>query len=346
MSKNYKIFQNLNIKLETDLVLFKDYFNDYFNDNISFFEKLSKHIYIKFDSKSKLDVASLNKMVKYSSNFYNKNNEFVFEAGNKIWLKIRFESKKIKINVYDRRDIIRKNIIHLIRGKSFMYQTFMYIIRQTILLPSFYNYYIEHNFITLHASALKLNGFNLAFTGLNGCGKSGLVFNFLQKFSDTNIISDNYLLVDNNANFISVPEPIRLDYDLKNNYDFIEKKICRAFNKNQYKIDQNKVNNKGKVDFIFLTTIGPEFKLKKVNNKSFIDSIYSIHSFLGETPEQNYFELISNILDGKNLEKLWLEVLESFCIETKCFILTIPFEKEINGRYNYVEDQILKLLND
>lgn len=345
MNKKVRLFKDIEVTLKTDFHTFSNYFIDYLkHDNIAHSSKVNCKIIISYFKGSVLSDVEKTKMVRYSSDFYATKNEFLFHAGHNLWLKILFDGININVVVFDEISKLKKNLGKLLHGKSYKFQRYMFIIRQALLLPSFYHHYINLGYVTWHSSALKINNSNIAFTGLNGCGKSGLLLHFIDSYQNSKIISDNYLLIDSNANFMSVPEPIRIDSSNSKEFTFIDKRVCSAFGKHQYKPKSNYLINEGNLDLIFLTRIGNEFNLKELKSDDFAKEMYSLHSFLGETPEQNYFEPIAYI-DGKhNLNNIWNDVSKSFCENVKCFVLTIPYEQDTKKRYIKVEEEILKLI--
>lgn len=337
-------FHNISILVKTDNQIFVDYLNDYIDQ-----ENLEHEYDIEFLYNKKSSFPNFIKegYRKYGSDLHEKNeNEFITHAGHNLWLKIRIEEKKVSVQVIDKISKI-KSLFGLMRyGKSYKYQRYMYLIRQGILLPAFYMFYKYMNHVTWHASALEIDGKNIAFSGLNGSGKSGLLLYLLNNVEKSKIISDNYILVEPNGSVLSVPEPVRVEKNYNDKNTLFEKKVCKAFGKDQLKPKKTNIVNQAKLDVMFSVELGNEFKVRKINAEKFNTRMFILHAFLAEGPEHNYFLPLAYLHDNIVLTDKWKEVSKSFCQSTQCYILTIPYEKNIFKRYENVTTVIKTILKE
>lgn len=170
----------------------------------------------------------------------------------------------------------------------------------------------------LHATAVTNWDKTFIFSWLWWSWKSTLASTFLSK-KWYKILSDNYCFVKNNL-FFPFPELPRITNETIKLL-WIKKWIKADWIKTYLTNELNWVNEKYKIDKVFICSYWKDFKLDKINDKDFaFELLLSINNYTKEFPEYLNLSMLS-ILWQYNTWKQRYKTLEQFVLENDIYLL-------------------------
>lgn len=225
-------------------------------------------------------------------------------------------------------------------------ERYMTMLRHGLLQPVTAQLLQHEGIVTLHASAVEHGGRAVVFTGLNGCGKSGLALHLVTS-RGFRFMADNFALIrPGDLRVFAFPEPIRVGE--------VERPIAlscfsgnrKAYGKWQMTAEPENVCHEAALSCLVHVTIGERFGVKEVPSVPFARRLESLHRFLGETAEYSWVQLHFMWQHGIDLAELADAARRELCASVRCYEMTLPRADDFDSRYEeavrWVDCQIEK----
>lgn len=230
-----------------------------------------------------------------------------------------------------------RSVIRFLRApKKSRNQLWMTMIRQAVLVPAFAKLMVGNGIGVVHASVVSKNSLAAVFSGLNGCGKSGLALHMLLDHGYS-FMSDNYaLLQPDSLTVVSVPEPLRLAaHEGGRAAEFLD---CQdeVFGKRLNVVAAERIDGRAKIAFMAYLSIGPEFNVVRMSAQHFVANLLAIHRSLGETPENNWIQLYYQLALRTDLYALAWDAVSQMCERLPCYSVQLPQGAGTWERYHEV----------
>lgn len=212
-------------------------------------------------------------------------------------------------------------------------ERFMALLRHGLLQPVTGQLLAREGMLTLHASAVERGGRALVFTGLNGCGKSGLAL-YLVARCGFRFMADNFALVQPAGPSVTAcPEPIRVGE--------VERRVAeghftggtKAFGKWQMTPRAGLVCHEAALSGVVHVTLGCSFRVAAVEGRTFALRLESLHRFLAETAEYSWVQLYFLWQHGIDLASAATAARAAVCDRVPCFEMSLPLADSFDARY-------------
>lgn len=240
-----------------------------------------------------------------------------------------------------------RRLWRLVKGREqSQNQLHMTMLRQGVLLPALAMLLTKQRLLALHASVVALNGRAIVFTGLNGCGKSGLALSLITR-QEFLYLSDNYALVDPASRFAyAFPEPIRITDAERLSASGSFSGNDFAFGKWQMTPNQETLCGQAVVSCVAQIAIGSKFAVRRVGSEELATRLISLHRFLAETPEYSWIHLYYHLALQKDLGAIADSATRELCKSVPCYEIEIPWTTEPLERYREATQWAINQIHD
>ncbi len=235
------------------------------------------------------------------------------------------------------------NLLHNHRQRK--RQLWMTIIRQAVLLPALAMAMVRRPLAIVHASGVARDGQGMLFTGLNGCGKSGLALAQLKR-ADTLLLSDNFGILDASAcSTHAFPEPVRLDATARPDQAHFDPLPGLVFGKTQWLPRPSKLSEPCALRLLATVSIGDRFQVRRRTAGEMVSELLAVHRYLAETPEYTWLHYLYHLMHGIDLHQLAVERLRSICVSTETVAVVLPRAADERERYRELDAWLPTILS-
>ena len=215
-------------------------------------------------------------------------------------------------------------------------ELYMSLVRQGVVIPTLSLLCVGSSAVVVHGSVVSQNGRAIAFVGLNGCGKSSLMWYLVERFG-FGLLSDNFTIIDTSAtSALCFPGVLRVNgCDVWNRPASFDR-IGTAYGKRHFVIPPEIVTNKAKLAAIILVALGPAFSANPVLPGDLALSMGWLHAHLRETPAHSHMRAFWTLTSGTDLLDQERARIEHLSKAVPAFRLTIPLAADPSSRYSEV----------
>lgn len=297
--------------------------------------KLDLEVYFSGNRRSRSETLDLPKILGAGVKVYGNSIEICAHQAAGVFCEVRNDRNDGHQVIYCHSEISRvRRLWRLIKGrKQSQNQLHMTMLRQGVLLPVLALLLSKQRLLALHASVVALNGRAIVFTGLNGCGKSGLALNLITQ-QEFLYLSDNYALIDPSIGLAyAFPEPIRITNAERLTASRRFSGNDLAFGKWQMVPNQEILCSQAEVSCVAHIAIGSKFTVRRMGSEQLATRLISLHRFLAETPEYSWIHLYHHLALQKDLGEIADSATHELCRTVPCYEIEIPWTKEPSERY-------------
>lgn len=228
--------------------------------------------------------------------------------------------------------------------KSYVTQVYMTLIRQAIVIPVLARLADKNGWVTLHGAVVAKGSSAVIFTGLNGCGKSGLAW-YLVKNHGFTLLSDNFALMDPSTNqAYCFPEVLRLGKEEAGSFSLRRENITDAYGKEQYRINDKYIKEKANIKAVLLLRVGKTAAINKVDHQNFSHNVEVLHRYLAETPDYSWLNFAYHLFGMTDLAKVNSHARKDIFEQVLTYEISIEKNKSLPERYEPIAVWISNLL--